>query len=249
MANNDASFLGLPLELRDEIYGYLLIPKSPDHFTISEKTMRARIPEIKRSNAFFAITEDDPMHEEPTALWTAILRVNQQISAEAQQALFRESRFKVFAHDMTSDARPTLLQAPKLLITVKKTIEFSILAQFLKKHRGLHSLRVIFNLEANEYIIPKIRQWKSPVSLRPLLSIRATNVALNVDGFTGYVLHRQYKKALPAPTPAFDNFQKFYISMKETKVIMQGLEGQELENWRVNEASERDKRRLKGYWW
>lgn len=112
------TFLGLPQELRDEIYRHLFGP-------------RLRIKPAEQGDN--------------TLLPTSILQASKQISVETQQILLKEYSFIFSEWQVLKPQWPTILKAPNLRIRVdfydSETVGL-YLALCLSSHRGLRNLHV-----------------------------------------------------------------------------------------------------------
>ncbi|QDS67572.1 hypothetical protein FKW77_003459 [Venturia effusa] len=126
----EPSFLGIPQELRDQIYGYLLpsgkslcTRQSRIHDALSSKddlisdptrTLRSTLVEPSTlSIETKAVYADKKMKQALAAYCsTNIYGVSRQICSEAQDALIRANEFRLVPADLTTPMRQTLPRIP-----------------------------------------------------------------------------------------------------------------------------------------
>lgn len=148
--------MGLPRELRDEIYRYLL-------------GSRIRIK---------------PAEEGHSVLPTAILQVSRQVSSEAQEIILQENVFIVSSRQFNKHQWAAVLKAPHLKILIfcdydywededsADSIYYVVLnfAELFAEHHGLKNLQIDFIFDVTEY--PHIRSLKFPDVRNALTAVR-----------------------------------------------------------------------------
>jgi hypothetical protein len=147
----EPSFLGLPLELRREVYRYLLVKKRA--LAISAFEFRARLN-------------------------IDILRTCKQVLLEAQDVLLTENTLKLWLYEPypSRTQLQMLCRAPRLTVIINRQCNtpiipaFQILAGLLISHHGLRELDIEFDF-TSRHPHPLTIQRAQTV-LAPLFSIR-----------------------------------------------------------------------------
>lgn len=169
----EPSFLGIPRELRDQIYGFLL-PSDAIIRTKQTKIRNAMSSEIRwahdLSSAFRpalvetpqgfieakAVYVDENMEKAlATCCPTNIYGVSKQICSEVQDVLIRANKIRLRPADLKTPMRPTLLTLPDVKIWWAKTAEEVCDAiSFLVDHRehGMREVCLFMDMAPNEYV-------------------------------------------------------------------------------------------------
>lgn len=177
MATANPTFLGLPQELRDEIYRHLLVSG------VSIKCCPVR---------YNRYTREPPI----ILLPTNILQVGREIHYEAQEIMLKENTFIIdyrgLSHDYKSaqdlHSQEILKQASNLHIVVDDNVKrvFKV-AKFLEFQKSVKSLRLDFRLKRRAYLgLNKFgEKWLEPlqyaldvlkkVAIRDVKVINSTN--------------------------------------------------------------------------
>lgn len=100
---NPPTLMGLPVELRLEIYSYLLtIPEEDDHKTPSDSSTTTTRPPMKRSSSYSSSCCSTP---KPVELYPQILRACRQTYDEAVEILYATNKFAAHSSMLTTFPR------------------------------------------------------------------------------------------------------------------------------------------------
>ncbi|QDS67570.1 hypothetical protein FKW77_003435 [Venturia effusa] len=171
------SLLGLPRELRDKIYRFLL---ASEH---ALRPGRYAAPRSAEKN-----------------LPTELIRVNKQLQAEASQAIVESHNILLGWHQLTSFSqevkshRPLLLIAPRLDIRIFSMAELASFIVFVFEHHCLKDLRVNFTYTVGvgkDYL----KECHEPYEFVPLGRFRLPGEV----HFTGCIYRNRcrYNKSMP----------------------------------------------------
>lgn len=194
------SLLGLPRELRDKIYRFLLVSKYP---------LR---PKTYRPGKGYRVFSD-------RNLATELLRVNKQLQAEATQVIIECHTINLGSMiPILDQQRRILLQhAPCLDIKVSGQYSLPELAAFLAEHHSLKLLRISFDVWArNDADLLKCRE---PYHLLPLGRLRVPGKVELTKGRTVTLPIRMISVTPPLdPTTirsAEEQFRQFLKKLEE----------------------------------